>query len=229
MSFYDGYSPSTVLTSTTASTSATASSSSNVPASTNSEVSSSPTTSGFPTANTSSDSISQPTQHKSSLSTGAKIGIGVGAGLGGFTALAVIAAMAFYIRRLRKRQLKHRDNPKQPHPTVSAEEKDHSDSLARPSPGRSEHMSELVGSDPRDLTSMVSPVSTLRTWSRPMSTEMEGTIPNHPSMASLRSQELGTDSPVYGMHKPVKEVPVGVHRLQAQATFHKPPIDQGDK
>ena len=219
MSFYDGYSPNTALTSTAASTPATTSSFSNAPTSTNNGVSSSPTTSGSPTEATPSQSISQPTQHERSLSTGAKIGIGVGAGLGGFTALAVIAAMAFYIRRLRKRQIEHADNQNRPHPGFSAEEKDHLYGLARPSPGRSEITSELAGNDSRDLTSMISPESTLPTWCRPMSTEMEGSIPNHPSMASLRSQELGTDSPVYSVSKSVKEIHVGVHRAPGSSNI----------
>ena len=211
MSFFDGYSPSTVLTSTAASTSATTSSSSNAPISSNDEVSSSAATSSSPTESTSEYSISQPTQHKSSLSTGAKVGIGVGAGLGGFTALAVIAAMAFYIRRLRKREFERGDNQNRPHSGPPAVEKDLLGGLARPSPSRFANMSELAGDQTRDLSSKTNPESTLREWSPPMSPETEGSIPNHPSMASLRLQELGTDSPVYKVHQSVKDLPVGLH------------------
>ena len=213
MSFYNGYSPSTVLTSTAASTSATTSRFSSTPTSTTSEVSSGSTTTSSHPVTTFGNSDPRATQHhESSLGTSAKIGIGLGAGLGGSMALTVIGAMAFYIRRLKTRQLSHGDDPKRPHPELLAAEQDDIGGSGRAAPGQSENTAELAGNDSKDLPPIISPLSRLRTWSRPMSTEMEGSIPKHSSTTSLKSQELGTDSPVYKAYNPVNELPIGVHR-----------------
>jgi hypothetical protein len=223
MSFYEGYSPNTVPTSTTSSTSATTSGSSSTSTSTTSEVSSVSTTAGSHPVTSFANANPQATQHHGDgLSKGAKIGIGIGASLGGSAAVVIIAAMALYIRRLKRRQLGVDSDPRNSHSGPPAAERDDINGSGRAVPSApSGNPSELAGneSESRDLSSIISPESTLRTWSRPMSTEMEGTIPKHLSMTSLHSQELGTDSPI--SKEPIQSarvLPVGIHRPPGSST-----------
>ncbi len=166
MTFYNGYSPSTVLTSTATSTSASTSLFSSTSTSTNSEVSSGSTTkSSHPVTTIDNSDPGAIRHHRNSLGTGAKIGTGIGAGLGGSTAFTVIGAVAFYIHRLKKRPLGHNDDPKRMHPELLKSEKDHFGGSERAAPGRSEHTAELAGDDFRDLSSIINPESSLPTWS----------------------------------------------------------------
>lgn len=65
-----------------------------------------------------------------------------------------------------------------------------------------------------------------------MSTEMEGSIPKHLSITSLKSHELGTDSPVEKAYNSVKNLPTGVYRAPSSSNIsqasHRPGRQIGD-
>ena len=247
LSFYAGYSPSTVLKSKTTSTPAStpavlvasqstiATSASRSPSATGESQSATESqpiaaaSSGQASAAATSTQLAAATSTGSvphGLSTGAKVGIGIGAGLGGSVALVVIAAMAFYIRRLRRRQ--HREDcAKRPHSIMpSSGEYEY-----RPnSPGHlaPEKTPKLVSNTSRDrLSTVMGPDSTQRTWSRAISPELEGSIPKHSSMVSLRSQELSTDHSASITRRPVSEMPVGVHRAALLSNMAHPSYQPG--
>ncbi|EXJ68111.1 uncharacterized protein A1O5_08726 [Cladophialophora psammophila CBS 110553] len=222
MSLFDGYSLSTYVTSTAASTTTETSSSSSTPIST-STISSSDTpistshtitshsTTSIPFAASASSNPALESAHDGTgLSPGAKIGIGVGVSLGGLIALAVISAMALYIRRLKRGQFKQGDTVTRPNSKLSAMRDGQLDGLADGFPGHSGTTSELAGNESREFTSLVSPAASQRAWTRPMSVEVEGSVPKHRSLVSPQSQELVRATPGHKAYEGAQEMPVEV-------------------
>ncbi|OAP64739.1 hypothetical protein AYL99_00711 [Fonsecaea erecta] len=215
MSFFDGYSPSTSITSDSASLLVVTTTFSDIPTSTSSTVTSNPLASTPSTtsastissaASAASNATDEHAHNRTGLSPGAKIGIGVGVGLGGLIVLAVIGGMAFYIRHLKQGQLKQEDTVTRPPSEFSAMQDDRLDGLAHGVPAWSGNASELAGSDSGDF----SPAATQRAWTRPMSVEVEGSIPNHRSAGSLPSLESGFARSAYMAHKGAEAMPVEV-------------------
>jgi hypothetical protein len=242
MSYYPGYSPSTVLTqvttstptstktSTSSSTSTSTSKSSDSSTSTSSSSSVipvliTPTTSSSSPTSSSTNPVSQPAQSSSTpgLSTGAKAGIGVGAALGGCILLGLICCLAFCIRR---RKLRREEAAVRPRPEMAATDKDPFDHHSQAWSGT---MSELPG-DGRNSNSVTSPASIQHSWSRPLS-EVEGSsIPTYQSMASLQSQEFAESRPGYQPYRRAEVPPTGVQGVGTSSTASYTPgrhVDDG--
>ena len=187
MSFFDGYTPSTVVTSPATSvgqeTRTTTSALTSDPLATTSD----PTTSMTVAISASSTSINESAHNGTGLSTGAKVGIGIGAGLGGLMALGMIGVTALYVRRFKRGQLNQGDS------VTPAMNDDQLGGLVHGIDRGSGTISELAANDSRDFSSVISPVMSQRTWARPMSVEVEGSTPKHRSMGSLPAEEMPID------------------------------------
>lgn len=102
-------------------------------------------------------------------------------------------------------------------------EKDPSDELDIRSPTWSGHKSEL----PAD--SVISPVSSQNTWTRPVSAEVEGSIPTYQSMNNLRSQATGEGGPVYKPYRKAEVPPVGMQPVPEASSMDSAKYSSGGR
>jgi hypothetical protein len=210
ISYYDGFGPTGSLTSpfTTSSTLFSSGSSAPLTSTSNTSMLGSGSTASSPmSATPTSLSTTAPGSTSSSLSTGAKAGIGVGAATGALTGLALLWLLATCIRRRKKENRMSSGSQIRPRSQAFVTGKDPSDEVDPRSPTWSGHKSELPA---EERASVVSPVSSQQAWTRPTSSEVEGTLPTYQSMGSLRSEAMGDGGPVYKPYRKEEVPPVGM-------------------